>query len=39
LFLDVIPTLDARHGLIDKTSSGLWPSDHAGLAARLRFDR
>lgn len=25
--------------LEDKTSSGLWPSDHAGLVARLRFDQ
>jgi hypothetical protein len=23
----------------DKSSSGLWPSDHAGIVARLRFDQ
>jgi endonuclease/exonuclease/phosphatase family metal-dependent hydrolase len=25
------------HGRADRTSTGLWPSDHAGLVARLRF--
>jgi hypothetical protein len=23
----------------DRTPSGLWPSDHAGVVARLRFDQ
>lgn len=43
IFIDALPdrtqALRLGHRELHRTASGFWPSDHAGVIARLRFER